>query len=89
MLEYTIVLYQIIMSIIDFFLMAADKRKAKKRAGRIPENTMTGIGILGGAAGLWLGMCIFKHKTLHVKFKIIAPVSFFLWTALNIYLFIG
>lgn len=58
-----------IMSLIGFCAMGIDKAKAKAGAWRIPEKTLFGIAILGGGAGVWLGMELFRHKTKHWYFK--------------------
>lgn len=62
------------MSIIGFFLMGIDKAKAKRGAWRIPEKTLLGTALLGGGAGVWLGMEVFRHKTKHWYFKYGVPV---------------
>jgi len=53
--------------------MLADKRKAKKKAWRIPEATLMGIAALGGSLGCLLGMYTFRHKTKHLKFTLGVP----------------
>lgn len=69
-----ILLFMGFMSIIGFVLMGLDKAKAKKGAWRIPEKTLLGTALLGGGAGIWLGMEIFHHKTKHWYFKYGVPV---------------
>ena len=64
-----VLLLMAFMSVIGFFAMGIDKAKAKKNAWRIPEKTLFGIVILGGGAGAWLGMEVFRHKTKHWYFK--------------------
>ena len=61
------------MSIIGFVFMGVDKAKAKKGAWRISEKTLLGIAFLGGGAGVWLGMELFRHKTKHLHFKLGVP----------------
>ena len=63
-----IIAYVIIINLIGFFLMGIDKRKAIKRAFRIPEATLFLIAILGGSIGSILGMYTFRHKTRHWYF---------------------
>ncbi len=55
-------------SLITFFLYAADKSKAKRRAWRIPEKVLLGFSFLGGAVGGFCGMNLFRHKTKHWYF---------------------
>lgn len=60
--------YVIIMNLIGFFLMGIDKRKAIKRAFRIPESTLFIVALIGGSLGSLLGMYVFHHKTRHWYF---------------------
>ena len=60
--------YVIILNIIGFFLMGIDKRKAIKRAFRIPESTLFIVALIGGSLGSLLGMYVFHHKTRHWYF---------------------
>lgn len=56
-------------SAIDFTLMGVDKRKARRGDWRIPESALWSFALLGGAAGGYLGMRCFRHKTRHWYFK--------------------
>lgn len=62
-------IFMALMSLIGFCAMGIDKAKAKKNAWRIPEKTLFAIAFLGGGAGIWLGMEVFRHKTKHWYFK--------------------
>ena len=64
-----ILICMVFMSLIGFFAMGIDKAKAKRGAWRIPEKTLFGIALMGGGAGIWLGMETFRHKTKHWYFK--------------------
>ena len=85
--------YMLIMSIIGFISMgmdkrrSMDKRKAIKRGWRIPERTLILIAFFGGALGSFLGMNLFRHKTKHMKFKILIPlallVNILLWVQIS------
>ncbi len=66
--------YILMMSLIGFVLMWMDKRKAVKKAWRIPERTLILIAFLGGGLGSCLGMYTFRHKTKHGKFVISLPL---------------
>lgn len=57
-----------LLSVIAFCMYAADKKKAKKGAWRIPEKVLLGLGFLGGAIGALLGMKLLRHKTKHWYF---------------------
>ena len=67
-------IYMLIMSLIGFSAMGIDKSKAKRNAWRIPEKTLFMITFLGGGAGVWLGMEVFRHKTKHLHFKFGVPL---------------
>ena len=60
--------YVIIVNLIGFLLMGIDKRKAVKRAFRIPESTLFIVALIGGSLGSLLGMYAFRHKTRHWYF---------------------
>lgn len=72
------VIFMLFMSIVGFCAMGIDKAKAKKGAWRIPEKTLLGIAVLGGGAGVWLGMEFFRHKTKHWYFKYGVPAIYLL-----------
>ncbi len=50
------------LSLVGFFLILFDKYKAIRQQWRIPEKTFYLLGLIGGAAGIWVGMFVFRHK---------------------------
>lgn len=72
-MEY-IFIYILIINILAFCLYGIDKWKAVRGAWRLSEMTLLLAAFLGGAAGAFLGMRIFHHKTRHWKFKILVPL---------------
>ena len=66
--------YLCAVNVIAFLLYGADKRRAKRGAGRISEAALIGIAVIGGSAGAWLGMKGFRHKTKHKKFTYGVPM---------------
>lgn len=68
----------LIMSTITFILYFSDKQKAKAGAWRIRESTLILLSFLGGSVGAMLGMFLLRHKTKHIKFRILIPFSFIL-----------
>ena len=66
--------YLLVMNLIGFALMGADKRRAKRHAWRIPEKTLFLAAILGGSLGAWAGMYVFHHKTKHRYFVVGMPL---------------
>ena len=69
-----LITYLLIINAVSFLFMLIDKRKAVKKAWRIPEATLLGIAAIGGSLGAVLAMRLFRHKTLHPKFAIGLPV---------------
>jgi uncharacterized membrane protein YsdA (DUF1294 family) len=49
--------------------MGVDKWKSSRKRRRIPEKALFLAAFLGGAVGIYAGMNVFHHKTLHNKFK--------------------
>ena len=66
--------YLMIVNALGLLLMLADKQKARKKRWRIPEATLMGVAAIGGSAGVFLGMYLFRHKTLHPKFTVGVPL---------------
>ena len=67
--------YLVVITLVSFFTMGADKLRAKQRgARRVPEATLFSLAIVGGSIGILAGMYIFRHKTLHASFKFGIPL---------------
>lgn len=64
----------VIINIVTFIIYGIDKYKAKKGKWRIPENSLIGLAIIGGSIGAYLGMKVWHHKTMHLKFKYGIPL---------------
>lgn len=73
-----------LMNIISFFLMGADKNRARRGAWRVRERTLWISAICFGALGAMAGMLIFRHKTLHASFAFGFPLLFGIQLALLI-----
>lgn len=73
MLE-SITIIIVIINIVTFIIYGIDKYKAKKGKWRIPENSLIGLAIIGGSIGAYLGMRVWHHKTMHLKFKYGIPL---------------
>ncbi len=69
-----ILLYAAIVNLVSFIVMGIDKRKARKRAFRIPEATLFVLAIIGCSLGSIIGMHLFRHKTRHWYFLYGMPV---------------
>lgn len=61
-------------NLLGLLLMWIDKKRAIKRAWRIPESTLFTVAIIGGSLGSIIGMYSFRHKTRHRLFTIGMPV---------------
>ena len=66
--------YLLIINAAGFLLMLVDKWKARKNRWRVRESTLLLIAALGGSVGSLLGMYLFRHKTLHLKFTLGIPL---------------
>lgn len=80
----TIGIYLALVNIIGFAIMGIDKKKAQKRAFRIPEATLFLIALIGGSLGSIIGMHTFRHKTRHWYFLYGMPAILILQIALVI-----
>lgn len=69
-----IILYAVAVNVVSLIMMGADKRRAVKRAWRIPESTLFVLALIGGSIGSILGMHLFHHKTRHWYFLYGMPV---------------
>jgi uncharacterized membrane protein YsdA (DUF1294 family) len=69
-----LLIYILIINVLSFCLYGLDKWKAIRGAWRISEMTLLLSALAGGAAGAFLGMHIFHHKTKHWKFRILVPL---------------
>ena len=55
-------------------LVWLDKRRARRGRWRVPERTFFLWALGFGAAGILLGMYLFRHKTRHATFVLGMPV---------------
>ncbi len=67
-LFFLLLIIEGIVSVICFFTFGLDKLLACKGKRRIRERTLHLWIWLFGAPGGFLGMCVFRHKTLHASF---------------------
>ena len=81
-----IMTYWIIVNLIGFVVMGADKKRAMRGAWRISEASLFCIALIGGALGCTLGMRYFRHKTKHWYFKYGMPAIFVVQTLCGVLL---
>ena len=68
-------IYLAVMNVLGVAVMWSDKRRARLHRWRIPEKVLFGVSLLGGSAGTWAGMYLFRHKTKHWYFVAGMPHS--------------
>ena len=69
----TLGIYLIGINILTFLIYGADKWKAQRNRGRIPEDTLIWMAIVGGSIGALLAMYLFRHKIRDRKFSLGVP----------------
>lgn len=77
----------LIASVAGFFCIGLDKSRARQNAWRIPERTLLFLAVFGGAAGILLGMRVFRNKTKHARFTWSVPLLLILQTGILLWLF--
>lgn len=55
-------IYLVVMNVLGVAVMWSDKRRARLHRWRIPEKVLFGVSLLGGSAGTWAGMYLFRHQ---------------------------
>jgi len=83
----TIIFFLIGINVLTFLVYGLDKWKAKQGRWRISEATLLTLAVIGGSIGALLGMQVWHHKTMHLKFKYGLPLILLAQIAL-IYLII-
>ena len=73
--------YLLLVNLAAFFMMWADKRRARKGRWRLSEKALFLPAVLGGALGGVLGMRHFRHKTRHWYFRFGLPALLLLQAA--------
>jgi uncharacterized membrane protein YsdA (DUF1294 family) len=69
------------MSLLGFSAMGVDKALAVGGFSRIRERTLWSAALLGGFPGVFVGACVFHHKTSKAEFWWPVAVSVVLWLA--------
>ena len=84
-----LIYYLVAINVVTFFVYGIDKWKAKRSRWRIPEAALLVLAAMGGSVGALLGMYVWRHKTLHKKFRygvpliLIAQVAVVVWIMIN------
>lgn len=66
--------YVLTINLLALWLMALDKRHARRGQRRVPERVLFAAALLSGSAGAWAGMYLFRHKTRHWYFVVGMPL---------------
>ncbi|WP_158736626.1 DUF1294 domain-containing protein [Alteribacillus sp. YIM 98480] len=77
-MEILVLYYMLAINLAAFITMSADKRKARRRTYRISEHRLLCLAAVGGSAGMFAAMHMFRHKTKHKRFFIGIPFLLFL-----------
>lgn len=64
----------VIWNIAGFIMVMLDKRRARRGEWRIRERTLYLWALAFGAAGIFLGMHVLRHKTRHRSFTVGMPI---------------
>mgnify|MGYP002859444741 CR=1 FL=1 len=73
-------------NMIALLIYGWDKFCAKKHCWRVSEATLLALAAIGGSIGALAAMRLFRHKTLHLKFKYGVPLILVLQIAGLVYL---
>ena len=82
-------IYLAVMNVLGVAVMWSDKRRARLHRWRIPEKVLFGVSLLGGSAGTWAGMYLFRHKTKHWYFVVGMPLICVLQAAIALGVWYG
>lgn len=82
-----IVIYMVIINLTTCILYGIDKLKAMAGGRRTPEKVLLAFSFAGGSLGAFAGMQIFRHKTRHMKFRILVPLFLVLHIVLIVALY--
>ncbi len=70
-------------SVAAFCAYAVDKTQAVRKGWRVPESVLHALALIGGAAGAWAGMLVFRHKIRKPAFVVVLVVASALQLALG------
>lgn len=70
------------LNLVSFAVYGYDKRQAKLGERRVPEKKLWLLILVGGFAGAWAGMSVFRHKTSKGSFLFPAVLCTLPWVGL-------
>ncbi|HZK34898.1 MAG TPA: DUF1294 domain-containing protein [Bacillota bacterium] len=62
------------LNLLSFLVMGIDKRRARLKKWRVPEQLLLLLAVIGGSAGIWSGIYVFRHKTQKPMFIFGVPL---------------
>lgn len=77
-----LLVYFLAVNVVAFVMYGIDKYKARHGRWRISEFALLMAAAVGGSIGAWAGMKVWRHKTMHKKFKYGVPLLFALHISL-------
>ena len=80
-----LICYIVVINLVSFMMFGIDKYKARRGQWRISEATLLAVAAIGGSIGVWMGMKVWHHKTLHSKFRYGVPIMLLVHIALMAY----
>ena len=87
LIEHTSIMYCVVMvNVATLAVYGWDKFRAVRRRRRVPEWILLCLAGAGGSLGALFAMRLFRHKTLHLKFKVGVPLVLLLQMAGLLYL---
>ncbi|MBR2519473.1 MAG: DUF1294 domain-containing protein [Selenomonadaceae bacterium] len=75
--EIFLISWLVVTNVVAFALFGYDKYCAQHDKWRVRESTLLLWAAIGGALGAGIAMSVFRHKTLHLKFKFGVPLLLF------------
>lgn len=82
----TVLIVLLCINLLAFALFGADKKRAQRGGWRVPESTLLAAAAFFGAAGAFIGMRVFHHKTKYRKFTVLLPLLLALQAAVLVLL---
>ena len=73
-IHFVAAVYLLLINASTIVVYGWDKFCAKQGWQRIPEKILLLLAVLGGSIGAIAAMALFRHKTLHLKFRYGVPL---------------
>ena len=82
-----ILLYIVLINVATILIYGVDKLKAKRNLWRVPESALFLLAVAGGSIGAWTGIKVWRHKTLHKRFKYGIPLIVIVHITISFYFY--